>query len=1148
VLGTLLGHYRIDAVLGRGGMGEVYRAHDTRLDRAVAVKVLPDGAAGRPSSVDRFLREARAASALNHPNIVTVHEVGETGSGGVFIVQELVEGETLRARIGQPLALASLADIGRQTAQALATAHAAGIVHRDVKPENVMVRRDGYVKVLDFGLARMVSPESGDAQTATNMDTTPGTVLGTTSYMSPEQAQAEPATPASDVFSLGIVLYEMATGRRPFTAPTSFGVLAAIVSEHPVPPARLDPSIPPALDALIMRMLAKEPGRRPSAAEVESELAAITGRETVFDLAPPAAVARRTTVGREDERARLRAAFGRVAVGRSLVLAVTGEPGIGKTTLVEDFIAELEMDRARPVLARGRCSERLAGSEAYLPLLEVLDGLLGSRGGSFGELMKTVAPTWYLHVATIATGASSVEQMRADVRTASPERMKRELGVLFQEVSRARPLVVFFDDLHWADVSTIDLLNYLAGRFDTMRVLILGTYRPSDMALSQHPFLQIKSDLRTRGQFEELALDFLTQEDVERYLTLEFPEHRFPPAFADLVHAKTEGNPLFMADLLRDLRDRHVITEESGKWVVVGSIPDIERELPESVRGMIARKIERLDETDRRLLVTASVQGHEFDSAVVSEALGADPADVEERLDALDRIHVFVKLAGEETFPDHTPTLRYRFVHVLYQNVLYGSLQPTRRASLSAKVAQALVAHHGPIQPTISAQLALLYEAARDHGNAASHFLVAAQHAAGLFAFHEAVALSQRGLQVLKALPEGPARSQQELGLQMILGLSLRSIQGWAAPEVERVYTRARRLCEQLGDPPEVFPVLWGLTLFHAIRGDLRVFRPLAEQLLAQAERTGDPGFLVAAHQMMASVNEFEGDTVRSSEFFEQAVAAHSPAEHLTYTARFGLDPGMISRALSPRPLWFLGYPDRAMARAEETVALARQLRQPISLVFAICLAENMRLLRREPEEAVTLGGEMIAMCREFGLAQEVEWGRSFQGLALADLGRAEEGAEQLRDSLEVQRRLNAGLLRPTFLAHLAEALLKAGRPDEGLAALDEAEAWAERTLERYDVAEIHRVRADLLLVKGDEDGAAASFDAALAFARRQGAKSLELRAAMGLARLVAARGRVREARDLVAGVYGWFTEGFETGDLVEARRLLDELEAHADG
>jgi len=1143
VLGTHLGHYRIDAVLGHGGMGQVYRAHDTRLNRAVAIKVMPDGAAGRPVSVERFLREARAASALNHPNIVTVHEVGETGAGGVFIVQELIDGETLRARIGSPLPLATLVDIARQTAQALATAHAAGIVHRDVKPENVMVRRDGYVKVLDFGLARIASADSADARTTTNLDTTPGTVLGTVAYMSPEQAQAETATPASDVFALGIVFYEMATGRRPFVAPTSFGVMSAIVSEQPVPPARLNPALPPAFEDLVMRMLAKEPGRRPSTEEVHAELAAITSRETTFDLAPPTAMARRTTVGREAERARLRAAFGEVTAGRSLVLAIAGEPGIGKTSLVEDFIAELEVHSARPVLARGRSSERLAGSEAYLPLLEALDSLIGSRGGSFGELMKTVAPTWYLQVATIGSVASSVEQMQADVRAASPERMKRELAALFQEVSRVRPLVVFFDDLHWADVSTIDIVNYLAGRFDTMRVLVVGTYRPSDLLLSQHPLLQIKSDLQARGMLEELTLEFLSLEDVERYLAVAFPEHRFPPAFAEVVHARTEGNPLFMADLLRDLRDRHVITEDGGKWVLVGAMADIERQLPASVQGMIARKIERLDEADRKLLLAAAAQGQEFDSAVVSAALDADPADVEERLATLDRVHVFVRLAGEETFPDHTLTLKYRFVHALYQNVLYGSLQPTRRASLSGRIAAALVGHHGPGRAAVASQLAILYEAARDHASAASHFLAAAQHAAGLFAFREGAALSERGLRAVRALPEGPARTQLELGLQMILGLSLRSTQGWAAPEVEKVYTRARRLCEQLGDPPEVFPVLWGLTLFHAIRGDLRTFRPLAEQLLAQADRTGDQGFFVAANQMMASVNEFEGDTVRSSEFFEWAVAAHSPSEHLTYTARFGLDPGMISRALSPRPLWFLGYPDRARARAEETVALARQLRQPISLVFALCLAENIAMLRREAEDAVLLGGEEIALCLEFGLAQEVEWGRCFQGVALADLGRAQEGVEHLRDSIEVQRRINAGLLRPTFLAHLAEALLKADRPDEGLAALDEAEAWAERTLERYYLSEIHRLRAELLRRKGDEDGAAAGFAAALAFARRQGARSFELRAAMGRARQLAAQGRVVEARDLVGGVYGWFSEGFDTGDLVEARALIAGLD-----
>jgi predicted ATPase len=1145
VLGTQIGHYRIDALLGRGGMGEVYRGLDTRLGRLVAIKILPDAGRARAGSVDRFFREARAASALNPPNIVTIHEAGTTPSGDHYIVQELVDGRTLRALIEQGIAVEPLAEIARQVALALATAHAAGIVHRDIKPENIMVRADGFVKVLDFGLARLLATEQAEqSTTTTDVDTAPGTILGTAAYMSPEQAEGKPLDQASDVFSFGTMLYELATGRRPFSGASNFAVMAAIVSQHPAAPARVNPAVPPALESLVLRMLSKERGRRPTASEIEAELAGLAGRNVALDPVPAAVIARRTTVGREPEREALREAFGRAARGDSTFTTVTGEPGMGKTVLVEDFLAELDVNPHRPVVARGRSSERLAGSEAYLPVLEALESLMHPRSGeSFAELMKVTAPTWYFHVATLTPDGSTTEQLKADVRTASQERIKRELAALFHEISRVRPLVVFFDDLHWADVSTIDLLNYLTARFEGMRVLVLGTYRPSEMAIAQHPFLQIRSDLQSRGILTELALEFLAREDVERYLAIEFPEHRFPAELAGLVHARTEGNPLFMADLFRYLRDRHVILLDDGRWTLARSVADVERELPESVRSMIARKIERLDERDRRLLVAASVQGHEFDSTTISEALQIDAAEVEERLEALDRVHVFVKPAGEAEFPDRTLTLRYRFVHILYQNTLYASLQPTRRAALSGKVAASLVQHQGTESAANAAQLAILFEGARNFRAAAAQFLSAAKHAAtGLFAFREAITLSRRGLKALDGISEDPVRMQVELGLQLILGLSLRSIQGWAAPEVEKPYLRARQICQQLGDTPELFPVLWGLTLFHAIRGDLRVFQTLAEQLLAQAMETGKPANLVAAHQMMASVNEFLGHTVTSNEHADQAIALHNPDQHLSFISRFGLDPGMIVRALSVRPLWFLGYPDQSLVRIQATVTLARALNHPISIVFAVCLAENIHLLRGEAAEAVFLGEEMISVCREYGLAQEVEWGRCFQALALADLGRVDEGVAQLRDSLAVQEGMSAGLLRATFLAHLAEALLEANRPEEGLQAVQDGFDAAERGLERYYVAELHRLRGELLLRTGDEAAAERSFAAAIDFARVQGAKSLELRAVTGLARLLHRSSRTADARTLLSGIYGWFTEGHGTRDLVEARTLLDTL------
>jgi adenylate cyclase len=340
-----------------------------------------------------------------------------------------------------------------------------------------------------------------------------------------------------------------------------------------------------------------------------------------------------------------------------------------------------------------------------------------------------------------------------------------------------------------------------------------------------------------------------------------------------------------------------------------------------------------------------------------------------------------------------------------------------------------------------------------------------------------------------------------------------------------------------------LFPVLWGLTLFHAIRGDLRVFEALATQLLAQAEQTEQPADLVAAHQMMASVYEFLGHTVRSNAHFDEALSRYRPEQHLAFVTQFGLDPGMIASALSVRALWFVGYADRALARIQETVAIARQIRHPVSLVFAVCLAENLHLLRGEADAAVRLGDEMIAICREYGLAQEVEWGRCYQGLALAYLGRIEEGVAQLRDSLDVQRGMQAELLRAHFQALLAEALLMADRPEEGLKAVDDGFAAAERGLERFCDAELHRIRGELHGRRGAREDAERSLRAALAFAGGQGARALELRAATGLARLLHTTDRTAEGLALLRRAYDVLPEGHTTRDLVEARAVLASLE-----
>jgi tetratricopeptide (TPR) repeat protein len=1071
---------------------------------------------------------------------VTIHDVGETDEGQRYIVQEFIEGRTLRSLLHDTIAQPTVIDVGRQVARALSAAHAAGIVHRDVKPENIMVRGDGYVKVLDFGLARIDHSNASEEVTHASLDTAVGTVIGTTFYLSPEGVQALAAGPPADVFALGIVLYEMLAGHRPFMAATSVGVMAAILSEEPVPLSRASPAVPMVLDELIQRMLAKHPERRPTAAEVDEALAKLQGHDGSTTRSTVAAPT--STVGRRDERVALRRAFTRARDGHSAVVAVTGEPGIGKSSLTDDFLAELAASGERPIVARGRCSERLAGSEAYLPILEALDHLLRRGSGlSVDAVMKAVAPTWYTQVASTSEHPSIVE-LRGEAPVASQERMKREIGALLQDLSRTRPLVLFLDDLHWADNSTIDVLNYIAGRFADMRVLVLVTYRPSEMALAQNPFTRVAAELRSRGLFEEVALGFLNTADVDRYLTLQFPEHRFPTEFGVFVHAKTEGSPLFMADLVRYLQDSGSIANEGGRWVVTSSMADLPKDLPESVRSMIVRKIAQLDERDRRLLIAASVQGHEFDSATVSRAIEMDPGDVEERLDVLERVHVFVKRIAEDEFPDRTLTLRYQFVHVLYQNALYASLQPTRRASLSGRVAGALVARHGDRAADIAARLGVLFETARDFAAAAQYFFVAAQRALALFAFREALTLAERGLDALKGLPTGPPRIQQELGLQMIRGQALRLMKGWSAPEIEPVFARARELCHQLNDPPQLFPVLWAITLFHAIRGDLGDYRRRADELMVMAEQSANPVFLMGAHHLVGVNREFLGDMVEASRMLDRGRELHAPAEHVRYTAMYGLDPGMIARAMSSRPLWVLGYPDRALERARETLTLARSQRQPMTLVFALLVTQGIHLNRGEAADAVALGEEVIALCREYEMLQEREWSRSFQGAAFALLGRIDEGIDLLTDSLAVQRAIGSGLVRSAFLGVLGDLLRFAGRIDEGLAAVADGFAHAERTLEGGYIAELHRARGQLLQAKGDPAGAEEQLRLALDYAVRQQAKSFELRAATALAGLFISGGRHADARNVLAPVYDWFTEGKTTMDLVAAETVLGRL------
>jgi predicted Ser/Thr protein kinase len=777
-------HYNILEKLGEGGMGIVYKAEDTKLKRTVALKFLPPGLTGVPELKKRFFIEAQAAAALNHANIVTVYEIDECDKQ-FYLAMEYVRGKNLREKIDSgPLGIDKALKIAIQSTEGLSEAHKKGIIHRDIKSANIMINEKGQVKVLDFGLARL----EGHTR-VTNASIT----VGTAAYMSPEQSRGDKVDHRTDIWSLGVVLYEMVTGELPFKGDYQAAVIYSIMNEDPEPITSLRGDVGESLERIVTKALEKNPDQRYQVMEdLLMDLRALLGE---MELVPGVLPAKRRTVGREKEHAQLQEGLQTVFAGQGLLMCVAGEPGIGKTTLVNEFLAEVSA-AARPcTIAQGHCSERLAGTGAYLPFLEMLESLIKNRAnGSTAKMMRDKAPWWYAQVASFSIENPPDNHLMEEVKTATRERVKRELAAFLQEVSRPGPVVLLFEDLHWADISSIDMLSYLATKFDTMRLLVVATYRPEDLMLAKHPFLQIKPDLLSRGRCREIFPGFLRLEDIESYLALEFPGHDFPADFSVLIHNKTEGSPLFMAALVQDFQNRELIVEKNGCWSLMPSTAEIKLGLPESVQGMIQRKIDQLNENDRRMLEAAAVQGFEFDSAVVAAVLGLDIELVEDRLDELERVHDFVRFIDEQEFPDRSLTMRCQFVHVLYQNQLFSSLTRTKQARLSKAVAEALLGYYREQSSGMAAQLAVLLASAKDNIRAAHYFCLATQNAAQVFAYQEAISQGQRALELLETLPDSPGKTQQEIDLKSVLAPVLMAASGDAAPEKRQTYTRARKL------------------------------------------------------------------------------------------------------------------------------------------------------------------------------------------------------------------------------------------------------------------------------------------------------------------------------------------------------------------
>ena len=1142
MVGTRIRHFCIEEKLPRSGMGEVYRARDEQLQRDVAIKFLPERLVGQPSAVSRFIREAQAASALNHPNIITILDAGTT-KGRRFIIMELVRGKTLRGMIGEPITPEVLLPLLTQIARALSSAHDAGIIHRDIKPENIMIRDDGYVKVLDFGLACWEEQKEGDSTTAETR-TLSGSLVGTLRYMSPEQATGVRPSASTDIFSLGIVTYELVTGRHPFEAPSELEALQAICARQLLSPRHWIPGIPSTLENLILQMLDRTPRLRPTAADIVRILEEVDVRSLSNEVVPVASP-RPPLVGRHQEIVKLRALLDSTHRGRGLLVLITGEPGIGKTALVEEFLSEQVTAQRHCAVGRGFCSERSAGTEAYLPLLEALEDLLHGRA-SLAPLLKRLAPSWFvqiMHYSREEAAAALPGSLKADSR----ELLSRELFTFLEEASRSIPLILFLDDLHWADESTLDLLAYVASRSDSLRILILANYRPEELELHNHHFSQVALDLQAHRRCQTIDLGFLSVKDVDAYLSLEFMQNDFPAVFVKLIHAKTEGNPFFMVELLRYLRDKQTIFESGEVWMLSEKLPDIERDLPQSIIGMVQRKIEFLSDSDRKLLAAASIQGFEFDSPVVARTLGVDLADTEENLYRLHRVNRLIQPLGQKDLSHGIIGMRYRFVHFLYYGALYNAIQPARKAAWSGSAAAALIHFYEGHVSEIASQVGFLFEAARDFPQAARYVLTAAEQAFRLFAFGEAELLARRGLRMLETAAQAtfPADARQDLerGLLVTLGNSLLARRGFGTQEVHKIFSRARQLC--VGDSPRLFAPLWGLQTFFVSRLEFTSANDVAEQLLRLAENSADQTMRGIAHLGAGVPQYLWGDLDAAKGHFERFRQLEDSVDRAASARRFGLEPGIMLRIFEARTLFWMGYFEQSQMETAETVTMARDLAHAPTLAFALAMAATSEQWHGNVDRVEELAKELLAVSAEHEMQVWLTEGSVFDGWVQAVRAKdSDSGIATMRRSLTAYGATGTELFRPIGYGILANSCRIHERFAEGLDVLTEAHAatwWGADSPVIY-TAELVRVEGDLLAATGDLDGAEEKLTRSLGMAQQRRLRPSELRAATSLCRLWKAQQREKACEPL-SSIYESFSEGFDCADLKAAKA---ELQSHS--
>ena len=830
-------------------------------------------------------------------------------------------------------------------------------------------------------------------------------------------------------------------------------------------------------------------------------------------------------VGREEETALLLDRWNKAVTGDAQVVVISGEPGIGKSRLVRTLRDHLPQEHVRIEL---RCSQIHQNSALY-PLIEHFQRVLqaSDAGTPTDRLAATLRAAGMEATASLPLFASLLGLPLPEGCAAldlTPEQQKQKtleatLAWLDAE-ARKHPVLVVCEDLHWMDPSTLELVGLLVERDLTSGKLVLLTCRPEFM-----PPWPMQANIAV------LQLTRLGREDADEVMTRVAGGRALPAEVAAQIAARTDGVPLFVEELTKMVLESGLLREDGNRLVLDGALPPLA--IPETLHDSLMARLDRLASVKEVAQLGATI-GREFSHELIAAVSLQSPAVLAASLDAL----VESGLAYRRGFGAGA---RYAFKHALVQDAAYQSLLKSSRGRYHQRIGDALVQRFPDVAEEQPEVVAHHYTEAALPELAVGYWQIAGERAVARSAHPEAIAHLNRGLEALAALPVSEARDRQELDAQIALGSAYRANQGYTSRYAAAAYDRARELGYKLQAMTELVPILWGLWGFRLMRGEFAAAMALADECLVLAGRQSDPGYTVQAYRILAGSSCWLGEFENVRRYAAEGVRLYDAGRDASKLAQFQMDGFSSCVMYESWASWMLGFPETASRMIDDSLRHARSLNHPHTLAVVLMFSSGTRLFRRESERSRSEAEEATQISLDHGLPQWPPWGMVESGAALVGLGEFDSGLARIDEGIAVWRgSLESRVILPTFLGWKADALLTSGRPADALQAASEGLTVTHETGERVYEAELHRLHGEAL--RGVDDLAAErDFLRAIEVARELGAKSLELRAATSLARLWQSQRRA-EALALLAPVYAWFTEGFDTRDLIEALALLDDL------